>query len=54
LESTCVDERIVLRWMFRKLDGGMEWIDLAQNRYRLWAFVNTVMNLVFHKIQGIS
>ena len=25
--------------------GGMEWIDLAQNRDRRWALVNVVMNL---------
>jgi hypothetical protein len=24
---------------------GMNWIDLAQNRERWWAFVNAVMNL---------
>jgi len=26
--------RIILRWIFRKWDGGMDWIDLAQDRYR--------------------
>jgi len=43
-----VDGRIILRWVFRKWDvggGGMDWIDLAQDRKRLWAFVNAVMNL---------
>ena len=25
--------------------GGMDWNDLAQDRERWWAFVNTVMNL---------
>ena len=25
--------------------GGMGWIDLAQDRNRWWALVNTVMNL---------
>ena len=24
--------------------GGMDWIDLAQDRERCWAFVNAVMN----------
>jgi hypothetical protein len=34
--------------------GGMDWIDLAQNRNRWWALVNTVMNLGFHRKRGIS
>ena len=25
--------------------GGMDWIDLAQNRNRWWALVNVIMNL---------
>jgi hypothetical protein len=27
-----VDGRIILKWSFRKWDGGMDWIDLGQNR----------------------
>jgi len=30
LEDLGVDERIILRWIFRKWDGGMDWIDLAE------------------------
>jgi hypothetical protein len=26
--------------------GGVDWINLAQDRDRLWAIVNTVMNLL--------
>jgi hypothetical protein len=32
----------------------MDWIDLALERDRWWAHVNTVMNLRVHKMQGIS
>ena len=34
--------------------GGIDWIDLAQDRDKWWALVNTVMNLRFHKWCGIS
>jgi len=34
LEDPGVDGRITLQWTYRKWDGGMEWIDLAQNRDR--------------------
>jgi hypothetical protein len=41
-----VDGRIILRWIFRKWDeGGMDWIELAQDRDRWRALVNAVMNL---------
>ena len=39
-----VDERIILRWIFRKY-GDMDWIELAQDRERWRALVNEVMNL---------
>jgi len=46
LENPGVDGRIILRWIFRKWDvGGMDWIELAQDRDRWWALVNGVMNL---------
>ena len=43
LEDPRVDGRIILRWIFRKWDGGMDWIDLARDRDRWWALVNAVI-----------
>jgi hypothetical protein len=45
LENPGVDGRIILKWIFEKCDGGMDWIDLAQNRDRWRAVVNAVMKL---------
>jgi len=40
LEDPGVDERIILRWVFRKWDEGVDWIDLAQDRDRWRALAN--------------
>jgi len=42
-----LDGRIILRWIFRKWDGGMDWIDLAQDKDRRRALLNAVMNIRF-------
>jgi hypothetical protein len=49
LEVPDVEGRIILKWIFRKLDGGggMDWIELAQDRYRWWIIVYAIMNLQF-------
>ena len=45
-EDPGVDDRIILRLIFRKwIVGGMDWIDLAQDRDRWLALVSAVMNL---------
>jgi hypothetical protein len=40
-----VDGRIILRWILKKCDESMDWIELAQDRDRWRAVVNAVMNL---------
>jgi len=52
-ENLSVEGRILLKWIFKKRDGGMDWIDVAQDRSR-WRVVNTVMNLKVQKITGNS
>jgi hypothetical protein len=46
LEDPGIDGRIILKWIFKKWDGGgMNWIDMAQDRDRWRALVSVVMNL---------
>jgi hypothetical protein len=40
-----VDGRIILKWLLKKWDGVMHWIDLAQDRDRWRALLNAVTNL---------
>ena len=45
LEDRSVEGRIILKWIFEKWEGGMVWIDLAQDRDRWLTVVHAVMNL---------
>jgi hypothetical protein len=45
LEDPGVDGSIILKWIFKKWDGGMDWINMAQDRDMWRAVVNAVMNL---------
>jgi hypothetical protein len=46
LEDPGVDGRIILKWIFKRSDGGVrDWIDIAQDRDRWRALMGAVMNL---------
>jgi hypothetical protein len=40
-----VDGRIILKLIFKTWDGGMDWIELAQDRNRWRALMNAATNL---------
>jgi hypothetical protein len=44
-EDRDVDGRIESEWILGRLAGGVEWIQLAQDRDRWRALVNTLLNL---------
>jgi hypothetical protein len=46
LEAIGVDGRTILKYIYKKCDGGMDWIDLAQDGDRWRALLNAVMNLL--------
>jgi len=47
LENLNVGGRIILKWIFRKWNRGMDWMDLAQDRDRWRALVKEVTKLWF-------
>jgi hypothetical protein len=45
-EDRGVDGRMWSEWILGRLTGGVEWIQLAQDRDQLRADVNAIMNLL--------
>jgi hypothetical protein len=46
LEDQGVNGKIILKWIFEKWDGDMNWIDLDQDWNRWRALVDAVINSV--------
>jgi hypothetical protein len=52
LEDQGVDERIILKRYLKKLDGGMDWISLAQERGKWQDVGNAVVKLWISQNSG--
>ena len=44
LEGLCIDREMILKWIFKKWFGSMDWIDLTHDRDRWRVLVNAVLN----------
>jgi hypothetical protein len=47
LKDPGVDGRIMIKWIFKKWDGGMDWSGLVQDTDRWRILLDAVMNLRF-------
>jgi len=47
LDDARIEGRIILNWLFRKCDVGMDWIAITQGRDGWWGLENATMNLQF-------
>ena len=46
LQDSDLEWRIILRWIIKKWNGSIDWVNLAQDRDRWRALVNSIMNLL--------
>jgi hypothetical protein len=54
LENPGLEGGIILKWIFRKWNGGHKWIDLSQDRARWRALVNVVMQLKVNVVMQLK
>ena len=54
LEDAGIDGMIILNWIFKNWDGGMDWIYLTHDREGWWAFEDATMNCGFREMWKIS
>jgi hypothetical protein len=52
LEELDMDGRKIIIWIFKKWEGGVDWIVLAEDRGRRRALMNTLPG--FHKVRRVS
>jgi len=52
LEDLGMDGRKIINWIFKKWEGDVDWIDLAEDRGRRWALMNALPG--FHKVRRVS
>jgi hypothetical protein len=45
LEDLGLDRKIILNWIIKRWDRGMDWIELAQDKDKWRALANTVMDI---------
>jgi hypothetical protein len=45
LENLGIDVRILLKWVLKTAQQGMDWIKLAQDRHNWWALIKIITNL---------
>jgi len=45
LEDLGVGAKVILKWIFMKWDGGVDWTDLAEDREKWWALVKAAISL---------